>query len=693
MRESFFPNNSGRGTRKSHRQTGYSIPMAGWLCVSFVGLVAGYVAGIIDIGTGWLKDLKEGICPEAFYLNREQCCWSSNDTMLEMHNCAQWKTWPQLLGINSPDSYVGVFISYFIYVIFSVALAGLAALLVKTFAPYACGSGIPEIKSILSGFQIKGYLGKWTLIIKSICVSLVVASGMSLGKEGPLVHISCCIGNFFTHWPCFAKYGKDEAKKMEILSAASAAGVSVAFGAPIGGVLFSLEEVSNYFPLKTLWRSFFCALIAAFVLRSINPFGNEHLVKFYVDYTRPWVLFELIPFVFLGILGGILGTVLIKANIRWCRYRKDNKLGQYPITEVLVVATITALLAFPNEFTRMDSSDLIRLLFSQCGIVDFSDLCDYKRNFTNVNKKLLNNAEAGPGVYKSIYLLVLALIFKLVITVFTFGMKVPTGIFIPSMSLGAIMGRVIGIFMEQLAFRYPKLWFFQGACSTGVNCMTPGLYAMVGAAATLAGVTRMTVSLVVIMFELTGSVEFIVPLMSAVMASKWMGDALDKQGIYDAHIQLNGYPFLDSKEEYSSTTVAADCMKLTKAHQTPLILITQDAMTIEDLDNLLCNSNYNGYPVVVSPESQYLVGFVNRRELQSALSFAKRTNELYKNTRVIFYGDSENMVSGDGLPQPLNLRKIVDLSPITITDRTPMVTVIDMFRKLSLRQVLVTHNG
>jgi H+/Cl- antiporter ClcA len=72
----------------------------------------------------------------------------------------------------------------------------------------------------------------------------------------------------------------------EMLSAAAAAGVSVAFGAPIGGVLFSLEEVSYYFPLKTLWRSFFCALIAAFSLRAMNPFGNDHLVLFYVTYDR-----------------------------------------------------------------------------------------------------------------------------------------------------------------------------------------------------------------------------------------------------------------------------------------------------------------------------------------------------------------------------------------------------------------------
>lgn len=60
---------------------------------------------------------------------------------------------------------------------------------------YAAGSGIPEIKTILSGFVIHGYLGTWTLFTKAVGLALSVASGLSLGKEGPLVHISCCIGN------------------------------------------------------------------------------------------------------------------------------------------------------------------------------------------------------------------------------------------------------------------------------------------------------------------------------------------------------------------------------------------------------------------------------------------------------------------------------------------------------------------
>lgn len=62
-------------------------------------------------------------------------------------------------------------------------------------------------------------------------------------------------------------------------------------------------QVSYYFPLKTLWRSFFCALAAAFVLRSFNPFGNDHLVLFYVEYHNAWYIIELLPFILLGVLG------------------------------------------------------------------------------------------------------------------------------------------------------------------------------------------------------------------------------------------------------------------------------------------------------------------------------------------------------------------------------------------------------
>ncbi|XP_052793749.1 H(+)/Cl(-) exchange transporter 4-like isoform X2 [Mya arenaria] len=657
---------------------------SGWMCVLLVGLATGSLAGIIDIGASWLSDIKEGICRDAFWLNKEQCCWSANDTNIEEASCSQWYTWAKMMGVSSDGgSYIT---SYIFYILWGCMFALMAAMFVRVFAPYACGSGIPEIKTILSGFIIRGYLGKWTLLTKSIGMMLSVASGLSLGKEGPYVHVACCWGNIFSY--LFPKYGSNEAKKREVLSAASAAGVSVAFGAPIGGVLFSLEEVSYYFPLKTLWRSFFCALAAAFVLRSINPFGNDHLVMFYIEYNEPWYLQELIPFVLIGALGGLYGSLFIHMNLKWCRYRKSTSLGKYPIIEVLVVAFITTLLSFPNPYTRMNTSEMIRQLVSRCGPEDNTDLCGYQRNFTDP-QAYTSNAPVGEGVRRALWQLFLAMVFKGIITIFTFGMKVPSGLFIPSMAVGAIMGRIIGIGMEQLVLAYADSPVFKNMCQGG--CMvTPGLYAMVGAAAALGGVTRMTVSLVVIMFELTGGLQYIVPLMLAVLASKWVGDALGRQGIYDAHIRLNGYPYLDNKEEFTHTTIAADVMR-PRRNDPPLCVITQETMTLEQMENLLKDTEHNGFPVVVSMESQYLVGFVTRRDLQLAIANARKNIDGVVSDSIVYF--TSQVPSNIPGPTPLKLRRILDLAPVTITDQTPMETVVEMFRKLGLRQTLVTVNG
>ncbi|TSL04362.1 H(+)/Cl(-) exchange transporter 5 [Bagarius yarrelli] len=663
---------------------------SGWLLMLLVGLMSGALAGGIDISAHWMTDLKEGVCLIGFWFNHEHCCWNSNETTFqERDKCPQWKSWAELMiGINDgPFAYI---INYLMYVCWALLFSFLAVSLVRAFAPYACGSGIPEIKTILSGFIIRGYLGKWTLMIKTITLVLAVSSGLSLGKEGPLVHVACCCGNILCH--LFTKYRKNEAKRREVLSAAAAVGVSVAFGAPIGGVLFSLEEVSYYFPLKTLWRSFFAALVAAFTLRSINPFGNSRLVLFYVEFHSPWHLVELVPFVFLGIFGGIWGAFFIRANIAWCRRRKTTRLGHYPVLEVLVVTALTAVLAFPNSYTRMSTSELISELFNDCGLLDSSQLCNYA-NATDIktNSNTLPDRPASHEVFTAMWQLALALVFKMLITVVTFGMKVPSGLFIPSMAVGAIAGRLLGVGMEQLAYYHHDWVIFKGWCSPGADCITPGLYAMVGAAACLGGVTRMTVSLVVIMFELTGGLEYIVPLMAATMTSKWVADALGREGIYEAHIRLNGYPFLESKEEFSHKTLAMDVMRPRRSDP-PLSVITQDGMSVEEVETLIADTSYSGFPVVVSHESQRLVGFVLRRDLIISIENARKRQEGIVSTSRIFFTEYTSP-QPPNLPPPLKLRGIMDLSPFTVTDHTAMDIVVDIFRKLGLRQCLVTHNG
>ncbi|KAJ8003577.1 hypothetical protein DPEC_G00149790 [Dallia pectoralis] len=664
---------------------------SGWVVMLLIGMLTGTLAGVIDLAVDWMTDLKEGVCLSAFYYSHEQCCWTSNETTFDDRDkCPQWQKWAELMTGNSEGAGAYV-LNYFLYILWALLFSFLAVSLVRVFAPYACGSGIPEIKTILSGFIIRGYLGKWTLLIKTVTLVLAVSSGLSLGKEGPLVHVACCCGNLFCS--LFSKYSKNEGKRREVLSAAAAAGVSVAFGAPIGGVLFSLEEVSYYFPLKTLWRSFFAALVAAFTLRAINPFGNSRLVLFYVEYHTPWYMAELVPFILLGVFGGLWGTLFIRGNIAWCRRRKTTLLGKYPVLEVIVITGITAVLAFPNPYTRRSTSELISELFNDCGALESSQLCDYVNN-PNMSRPVddIPDRPAGPGVYTALWQLALALVFKIVITIFTFGMKIPSGLFIPSMAVGAIAGRIVGIAVEQMAYHHHDWIIFKNWCRPGADCVTPGLYAMVGAAACLGGVTRMTVSLVVIMFELTGGLEYIVPLMAAAVTSKWVADAFGKEGIYESHIQLNGYPYLDVRDEFTHRTLATDVMRPRRS-EPPLAVLTQDSTTVEDVETLIKDTDYNGFPVVVSRESERLIGFVQRRDLTLAIKTARQKQDGVVSSSVVYFTEDAPPAAEACDPQPLKLRRILNLSPFTVTDHTPMETVVDIFRKLGLRQCLVTRSG
>ena len=161
----------------------------------------------------------------------------------------------------------------------------------------------------------------------------------------------------------------------------------------VGGVLFSLEEVSYYFPLKTLWRSFFCAMVASLTVKGLSPFENQNLGLFYVGNKYRWFYFEMIPFIILGILGGVFGALFIRLNLMWCRVRKTTRLGKHPIMEVVFIALITLLISYPNPFTRMPMSDLIRRLITSCESDDTSIVCDYERNATSAYEK---NISAKP---------------------------------------------------------------------------------------------------------------------------------------------------------------------------------------------------------------------------------------------------------------------------------------------------------
>ena len=702
-----------------------------WVVLSIIGFTAGTVASFLYLNYTWLTDLKLGYCSSNIWFRKDLCCGKSH------FNCQQWIPWSELFGVKAESE---PWISYSAFVVLSVLLAYLSSIMVTWSADspeteqsalhayqtstneeettpllgtrqpppgrvfyHAAGSGIPEVKTILGGFVIRGFLGMRTLITKTLGLIFSLASGLVIGLQGPLVHISCAIGNIVSR--VFLKYSKNEGKRREILSAACAAGVSVAFGSPIGGILFSLEEVSYYFPLKTMLRSFYCALVGAVTLKILNPMGTGKLVVFQVSYDEPWHVVEFVPFLLLGIFGGVYGAFFNHMCRMVNELKTSLQLNKYPIAEVVLVAFFTSALSYLFPLTRMGNSELVALLFSDCDPKAEGLLCN-PENYIQIIQSL--------GI---------TLVIKIVLIITTIGLFVPGGIFVPSMVVGALAGRIVGTLALYFQHRNPTHIVFS-FCESQEKCLIPGVYAMVGAAASLSGVTRMAVSLTVIMFELTGNINYVLPIMLSIMVAKWVGDAFNKDSFMDMMIKRNGFPYLDFKHQLvveaarASDVMVRDCE----------MLIFDTVYRLEDIEGKLMklrqvsSSCDDGFPVVKS--NGILIGYIAQTELEHALMHVKATESTTPKTIIIhnllktsvdivspelqapisFHEESESQVNvvqpGDDVEseddnsiQTVDISEWVDQTPLSTSTLSSVELVLEMFIKLGVRTLCVVNEG
>ncbi|KIX08449.1 uncharacterized protein Z518_03105 [Rhinocladiella mackenziei CBS 650.93] len=631
-----------------------------WIVITLVGIVIGLNAAALNIITEWLSDVKMGYCTTAWYLNEGFCCYGSET------GCDEWKRWTSSTVAN-----------YLIYAIFAVLLSFIAAYLVKAYAPYAAGSGISEIKCIIAGFIMKGFLGFWTFLIKSICLPLAIASGLSIGKEGPSVHYAVCVGNVISRF--FDKYKRSASKTREILTATAGAGVAVAFGSPIGGVLFSLEEMASHFPLKTLWRSYFCALVATAVLSVMNPFRTGQLVMFSVKYDRDWHFFEILFYVILGIFGGLYGAFVIKWNLKAQAFRKKY-LSKYAIPEAVILAGATALLCYPNMFLRIDMTEMMEMLFRECEAdYDYDGLCESQNRLSLIVSLLV------------------ATVLRIFFVIISYGCKVPAGIFVPSMAIGASFGRMLGIMVQWLHEIFPDSPFFS-ACQPDVPCITPGTYAFLGAGAALSGIMHLTISVTVIMFELTGALTYILPTMIVVGVTKAVGERFSRGGIADQMIWFSGFPFLDNKEEHTFGVPVSQVMTGN------ISMLPSTGMEVKAVQKLLTDTTYSGFPIVENKDSKILIGYIGRTELQFAIDRAKKHGMLAADAKCIFTVEREDDTETSAPPSPavtfdsmalqsVDFSSFVDSTPITVHPRLPLETVMELFKKMGPRVILVDHHG
>ena len=703
----------------------------GWILVAIIGCITACIAFFVNISETSVFDYKEGFCKEGWYFSKRKCCYGQN-------HCPSWETWGQRMSATGIERRWIDFVSYvFFVIVFSVG-ACVLTLLTKTEIPSvfslstldenlgadklkhpvdsdemsqkanadhteieaeavsakpgtmvyypAAGSGVAEVKVILSGFVVHGYLGLRTLVVKTFALIFSVASGLSIGKEGPYVHIATCVGNIACR--LFSKYNHNDGKRREILSASAASGVGVAFGAPISGVLFSLEEVSYYFPPKTLFRTFFCCIAASLSLKFLNPYGTGKIVIFEVRYVTDWRSFEMVAFILLGMLGGVLGALFIKASRIWARtFRRIPIIKKMPLLEVVLVALVTGLASFWNRYTKLAVTELLFQLASPCKD-NASGLCP-------------QHASEIPSI---IGYLCIAFVIKSILTTITFGIKVPAGIYVPSMVVGGLMGRIVGHLVQYLVLMYPDNAMF-GSCPKGGDlegCVTPGVYALVAAGATMCGVTRLSVTLAVILFELTGSLDHVLPFSLSVLVAKWTADALEPLSIYDLLTDMNSYPLLDNKIRPIFTSELGDITPRVRSHRI-IDISTSPLVSGQGLRRKLellheAGEIDGGLPIV---RHGTLVGLIPAPDLQFALDNLDNEDQslCLMAPDVTWHGNVEgddDEAAGAGEqrePDPTDFTPYIDPAPMALDVNSPMDLVFQCFVKLGLRYICVLRDG
>ncbi|XP_077578496.1 chloride channel protein 2-like isoform X4 [Stigmatopora nigra] len=523
--------------------------------------------------------------------------------------CLQAQKW-MYGGLDS-----NVFLQYLAWVTYPVVLITFSAGFTQILAPQAVGSGIPEMKTILRGVVLKEYLTFKTFVAKVIGLTCALGSGMPLGKEGPFVHIaSLCAALLSKFMSLFGGIYENESRNIEMLAGACAVGVGCCFAAPIGGVLFSIEVTSTFFAVRNYWRGFFAATFSAFIFRVLAVWNRDEetitalfKTRFRLDF--PFDLQELPAFAVIGIASGFGGALFVYLNrliVQFIRNQKTinrflmKKRLLYPALVTLLVSTLT----FPPGFGQFMAGKLTQ----KESLVTLLDNRTWAKQGIAEEFDYIGHSLAWQHPQVNVFVtLVIFIVMKFWMSALATTIPVPCGAFMPVFVIGAAFGRLVG---ESMA-----AWFPDGINTDGIiNPIVPGGYAVVGAAA-LSGAVTHTVSTAVIVFELTGQISHILPVMIAVILANAVAQSL-QPSLYDSIIRIKKLPYLPElgwghHEKYN---IRVEDIMVRDVRYITL------SCCYRDLHNVLLTGHLKTLALVESAASMILLGSIERAQLQALLS-------------------------------------------------------------------------
>ncbi|KAJ8246001.1 hypothetical protein GJAV_G00262590 [Gymnothorax javanicus] len=654
-----------------------------WVVCGLIGLLTGLIACFVDIVVEKLAGLKYQVIKQS---------------------------------IENFTEAGGLCISLILWAVLNSVFVMVGAVIVAVFEPIAAGSGIPQIKCYLNGVKIPRVVRLKTLVVKVCGVICSVVGGLAVGKEGPMIHSGAVVAAGVSQGRSTSlkrdfkifEYFRRDTEKRDFVSAGAAAGVSAAFGAPVGGVLFSLEEGASFWNQMLTWRIFFASMMSTFTLNFFlsiyhnkpGDLSNPGLINFGRFETSDSVAYnpyEIPIFILMGALGGVLGALFNVLNY-WLSIFRIRYIHRpcLQVMEALLVAAVTATVSFTMIYF---SNDCQPLGVDQAAEYPLQLFCaDGEYNsmattfFNTPERSVRSLFHNPPGSFNPMTLGAFTLTYFF-LACWTYGLTVSAGVFIPSLLIGAAWGRLFGILLASFIDNTDSsVW------------ADPGKYALIGAAAQLGGIVRMTLSLTVIMVEATGNVTFGLPIMLVLMTAKIVGDYF-VEGLYDIHIKLQSVPFLHW--EAPATSHALTAREVMSSPVTSFNRIEKVGNIVDVLSNT--TTNHNGFPVVNefidNDEPGKICGLILRSQLivllkhkvfveraRSRLNQRKLQLKDFRDAYPRFPPIQSIHVSQDERECMMDLTEFMNPTPYTVPQETSLPRVFKLFRALGLRHLVVVDN-
>ncbi len=427
-----------------------------------------------------------------------------------------------------------IFAAYLVLPAIGLVGGFLAGWLVEKIAPSAAGSGMSEVKAVLA--QVPMPLNLQIALVKLVSATLVLASGMPLGREGPTVQIGAALANQLSRW-----FPTSPDHRRQLIAAGAGAGLAAAFDAPIAGVLFVVEELLQETSGITLGTAILASFIGAVVARICGTHSldlNLHLVTPNTSFFASEIPFYLL----LGILAGLGGVLFNRGILAGLNFnRRFLKISLPWRVGLAGLLTGLALVALPPVFR--DNAGLRELLLTG-----------------NANWPLVT--------------LVFCIQFLLILVTYSSG--APGGLLVPTLALGAALGYLIGMWEHQ--------WL-------GLSLATT--YARVGMGAFFCAVARVPITAVIIVFEMTTDFNLVLPLMIVSVTAYLVAEIVEEGSLYDKLLAFKGIHL--SKAGIASgpwtELTAADVMQ-------PRVETLTSQMSLDEALQAFSQSSHRGFPVL-----------------------------------------------------------------------------------------------